>query len=686
MGKHKTYPHTKHSLETAIRKLIETNLQLNGKRAVNPKPPYFSNFCVKGLHGRPSDTPIIIPGPHTELDMKCAVHRESFVSNPRALLNTSKGYSKSTCRKCEREYGVGRHFTTLGEAETMMKETDTFDWMLDIDKLPQCERSSERILEVKENLPLRCKRMKWGRDEPCNMLTQHNWGNIQYALKNDPNHLHCQGKCDAARKGKARRKPLKQFQKTLLMGRKGSWMLSNPDNFRKISEHQWFTHSCGNEKYCSPWKILNYAADFDLPPDSSRDCPYCAKSSPLNCLDASIPHYAIWVSVVSEGKVQFKGQTFPTAPDELQPFECSCGCRFTNSQKALQKNRYFGCPDCSRKAETKQRAWSHSEAMIIVQRRNMRLRNDPGSYTSEAIIEDSGGRKMGYGTILELVKALPAKASGYSKTNPLPAHIAFKSGTPYSEKDIDFLRKNSPNMTYAQFAKELGRTVESVRQKCYESGIQHNHREHSNRIFSVKDNAFSIDTPESCYWAGLLASDGTLTDKGDISLELKGVDEGLLQGFAKFLEFTGTLSYRTVANTAGRGIYACIRFRSTQIRKDLSLKFGIVPRKTHCLPSPAITATELCYAYMVGLLEGDGHIKRDPKGGLKLNFISASPDLFQWFIDKVKLILGKEVSRNHKAGKSEVTETMTVWYSDAEKVRDTLLKAIPGKMARKWNR
>lgn len=54
---------------------------------------------------------------------------------------------------------------------------------------------------------------------------------------------------------------------------------------------------------------------------------------------------------------------------------------------------------------------------------------------------------------------------------------------------------------------------------------------------------------------GLLAADATITDSDEVILELKAIDEGVLQQFARFVQFTGAFRYRTVAIVEGRGVY-----------------------------------------------------------------------------------------------------------------------------------
>lgn len=683
MKRNSGYPMTGEELEAEISRLIATGRHSNGREAANPKPPYFLNFRITGIHGQSPGRPITIPARTTLLDVKCDLHDTSFVATPRGLLNTSTEYSETTCRFCEREAGVGRNFTTLGEAQRMIAESEEFDWVLDAAQLPEELRDPNRIVMAHEHLPLRCKRLGWGSAEPCGVATSHSWANIGHTLGHNTDHLHCGGTCDSKRKGKSRRRPVESLEADLRKRRSGTWRLSDRKRYRKASEPQWFSHVCGNKVFRAPEKILNFPDASGLEPATNEDCPFCTQSSPLGCLNGSVAEYRHWVKLITDGKVKYRGRSFPKSADEPLDLKCSCGTPYEASQYALQKNVHFGCPTCEEKGRSAQRAWSLEAARSVVARRGFVLQGDPGSYVAEAVIQNTDGSKSSHHSILELVQALPGSANGFG-IQERRKWATPRLGMPYSHEDVAFLRKHQSTMRHAQLAEALGRTEGSVKQQFRRLGIRNDEREHFKRTVEVRDGAFDVLSPESCYWAGLLATDGCITDKGEISLELAIGDEDVLQGLAAFLGHTGHLSYRTVTNTDGRGLYAKLRFRSSQIRQALMTSFGIIPRKTRILPAPNLSDSPLCRAYMVGLIEGDGHIKRDRRGGLMINFVSASPSLFEWFVRQVEIIIGKRLP-TRTVGKYRVTSSITIWNNDAELLMSSLLADFQGNMHRKWN-
>ncbi len=181
----------------------------------------------------------------------------------------------------------------------------------------------------------------------------------------------------------------------------------------------------------------------------------------------------------------------------------------------------------------------------------------------------------------------------------------------------------------------------------------------------------------------MLAADATITDDAEIVLELKTIDEIVLQGLAQFVQFTGSFGYRTVKSVAGRGIYCSLRFLSSQICADLKRTFGIVPRKTRVLPCPNLSDPVLERAYMAGLFEGDGHVRRTRRG-LVMHFVSASYGNFKWFVDCANAITGTKAKPRILEKARGPIYNVTYQDAAAEKLMCVLRKAGPGLMKRKW--
>jgi hypothetical protein len=300
----------------------------------------------------------------------------------------------------------------------------------------------------------------------------------------------------------------------------------------------------------------------------------------------------------------------------------------------LIRSEHNGCKECANVSSNAQRAWILSEGTAMVERRGFCLLGDPAAYTKAAEIVTAEGAASPFATILELVQALPVHSDGIG-------------------------------------AREASRTLDGSASLG------------DKRKYPVIDAAFETLTREACYWAGLLAADATISDDGEVVLELKAGDELVVQGLARFVGFPGTCHYRTVKNVDGRGIYCSLRFRSAQICSDLRRHFGIGPRKSRTLPRPNISSFDLAKAYMAGLLEGDGHVRRNRRG-LIVHFVSAAEDCFEWFLELANRITGTNArARSISGARGRI---LNVIYHDAAAA--TLLRslydAFPGYMARKW--
>lgn len=134
------------------------------------------------------------------------------------------------------------------------------------------------------------------------------------------------------------------------------------------------------------------------------------------------------------------------------------------------------------------------------------------------------------------------------------------------------------------------------------------------------DAAFSVLTPESCYWAGFIAADGCVSERTKpwrttglvVSLSVKDADH--LRRFCKFMRYSGPVlernckcGYKIGAKSVSVAIYAAYK-----IADDLRSRFNITPRKTKTLQPPVLDG-DLAISFMAGFIDGDGSICQ-PKG------------------------------------------------------------------------
>jgi len=134
------------------------------------------------------------------------------------------------------------------------------------------------------------------------------------------------------------------------------------------------------------------------------------------------------------------------------------------------------------------------------------------------------------------------------------------------------------------------------------------------RKYSCDDLFFSQENEKSFYWAGFIAADGCVFQRGNnkqliISLSEKDIDHLIV--FKNDIKFNGKI-YTTIAkhnltnpkwnNSVKKGI----RITSSQIFEDLK-QFNIIPNKTKTYSFPKwLESHELVNHFMRGYIDGDG--------------------------------------------------------------------------------
>jgi hypothetical protein len=333
-----------------------------------------------------------------------------------------------------------------------------------------------------------------------------------------------------------------------------------------------------------------------------------------------------------------------------------------------------------KKSSRQQRAWVLEEAQKVVARRGLLLEGDPGSYTDPARIVNGSGKLAEYPDILSLVQALPAKGGGFGPLEQPVVDIS-NTGRPYTPGEEAVIRAaHQQQRSKVWLCRELRRSVGSMNQKCRKLGLRFDHWEHTNRRNTVNDRFFSKLSARSAYWAGLLAADGCIGKA--INIELKVVDEVVLQKFMAELGHPGILSYRSMASVDGRGLYAALRFSSRQITDDLENIYRLTRRKSLTLEPPVLKDDKHILAYICGLFEGDGHVSISERNGLRAEFCSASLQLINWLLRMMQRF-------GVKTNFSQIDRGLSVLYvltwcgANAERFAE-LTGSVGGAMDRKW--
>jgi hypothetical protein len=171
-------------------------------------------------------------------------------------------------------------------------------------------------------------------------------------------------------------------------------------------------------------------------------------------------------------------------------------------------------------------------------------------------------------------------------------------------------------MSCAEIGEMYGKTDTGIRLAMKRVGVSRNHIDR--RGYTVIDDKFSEPwTEEHSYWLGMMHADGHCSKKGShVALELKSEDKATVEGFARFVGFTGELR-RTephkFVSTNGKTYMSSgtwsVRFSSKKIHADLTER-GIVSRNKQIWIPPVGLRD-----YVRGMFDGNGSIVRGKMSG-----------------------------------------------------------------------
>ena len=125
--------------------------------------------------------------------------------------------------------------------------------------------------------------------------------------------------------------------------------------------------------------------------------------------------------------------------------------------------------------------------------------------------------------------------------------------------------------------------------------------------FPLNHSVFSVFTPESAYWAGLLSADGSVKHhQTKYLLELGVTDRELVSGFQKFLKTSKPIS--TMIRPGAKPLYT-VSISSPYLVDDLKL-WNLEPRKSRFnkIPDCIRDNSELLSCWIIGLIDGDGSV------------------------------------------------------------------------------
>lgn len=198
--------------------------------------------------------------------------------------------------------------------------------------------------------------------------------------------------------------------------------------------------------------------------------------------------------------------------------------------------------------------------------------------------------------------------------------------------------------------------------------------------YSLNHQAFSLPTPESSYWAGILSADGSIKKhlKYDYLLELGSCDFEVTNGFCNFLKTSKPISIK-ILKPSGNFFYT-MAVTSPYIVNDLKL-WSVEPRKTlnNKVPDVIRDNNELLCYWLVGLIDGDGCISLRDKGKNISIRVLASNEIID-FVNKWLQIPGSITREKNIDNLFNITYT----GKNAVAVYNKIYKGIG--LKRKWSK
>lgn len=207
-------------------------------------------------------------------------------------------------------------------------------------------------------------------------------------------------------------------------------------------------------------------------------------------------------------------------------------------------------------------------------------------------------------------------------------------------------------------------------------------------------------TLNNCYLAGHLAADGCIKEHKpghysfcvDISLD----DESIIDNYYKELKFNGKRYYYDKLTPSGLRTTKFVSMTVSCFNENaeyLYKHFNLVPNKTRRLRPPNFENKYFKFAYLIGLIDGDGSIGASGSQGGKyrkspfLSYSSCSKDIVDWI---------KEMVDNNScpSSRNELSKVLKIKNSNCYSYNVSCLRAaviinylrqfpVP-KLARKW--
>ncbi len=245
---------------------------------------------------------------------------------------------------------------------------------------------------------------------------------------------------------------------------------------------------------------------------------------------------------------------------------------------------------------------------------------------------------------------------------------------------------------------ELGynRTHWSILNRARKLGLKTNNSiVHKTNFYN--EDFFSIPNIQNCYWAGFIASDGNISrNKKTIRLHIGYKDIELIEKFKKDTNHTGKITLENACDFYSKKedkIYhrdnSCsISFNAAyKWSNDLNKYWNITPAKSLTLKPPNITDINLCFAYIIGLIDGDGSIYTHSNCKNPYLCLYGTKEMLCWTKEKLDIVLNYKTNVKVIRPKNRTIYHLRYNVVDANNIINKAKEInTPYKLERKWGK
>lgn len=236
--------------------------------------------------------------------------------------------------------------------------------------------------------------------------------------------------------------------------------------------------------------------------------------------------------------------------------------------------------------------------------------------------------------------------------------------------------------SYRQIGALMGRSINSVTSHCRQYlDVSNSH--YSQRKYHHIQDFFKVPNVVNSYIAGFWAADGCMTEGKEgyrLRLEISADDESHLQWIKDTLGHEATLSSWGEKKTKFFQMYI-----TNEYGKQMIDNFGLMTRKTYRLTPPALGSFEFEFAYLLGLLDGDGCVHLNVNQKLMLTYCSASLVAVRWVQSMIESMGFPQIKKKPPFKIKDLRPQANAWSFACTGARTVCLVQLAQEFARRHN-